>query len=142
MMTTTTRTGARPAVLSTAFSFQAPGKIRLRHILSRVVFAWLGILVLAAGAFAQPDAGTRMVEGRVLDGSGQAVVGAVVQIKDLKSLQVRSFITQADGAYHFTGLSTNSDYELTARKENQVSKTKTLRAVDEKKKATIDLTLK
>ena len=40
--------------------------------------------------------------------------GAVVQLKDTKSLQIRSFYTQKDGSYHFAGLSTNIDYELRA----------------------------
>ena len=43
-----------------------------------------------------------------------AVVGAVVQLKDTKTLQIRSFITQDKGEYHFAGLSTNIDYELKA----------------------------
>ena len=101
------------------------------------------ILILALGAslLAQPDAGTRSVEGRVLNSSGQVVVGAVVQIKDLKTLQIRSFITQEAGVYHFAGLSTNSDYEVSASKEGVISRVKTLRSLNSRKKVVIDLFL-
>jgi hypothetical protein len=106
--------------------------------------SWAVLLSLGLGALllAQPDTGTRSVEGRVLDSFGHIVVGAVVQIKDMKSLQVRSFITQDAGAYHFVGLSPNADYELTASKEGITSRVKDLRSSSSRKKTVIDLTLK
>lgn len=106
--------------------------------------SWALILIVALGAsvLAQPDAGTRSVEGRVLDQSGKVVVGAVVQIKEMKTLQIRSFITQEAGVYRFAGLSTNSDYELTASKEKAISRVKALRSYDSRKKVVADLLLK
>ena len=106
---------------------------------SRLVVLTLG---LWACVLAQPDAGTRSVQGLVLDQSGKAVFGAVVQIEDQKTLQVRSFITQEAGTYHFIGLSTNSDYKLTASKEGATTPSKVLRSLDSRKKAVIDLVLK
>jgi len=100
------------------------------------------IVALGASVLAQPDAGTRSIEGRVLDLSGHIVVGAVVQIKDMKTLQIRSFITQEAGIYHFAGLSTNSDYEVIASKEGTISRVKTLRSLNSRKKVVIDLILK
>ena len=40
----------------------------------------------------------------VTDAANQPVAGAVVQLKNTKTLQIRSFITQDDGNYHFAGL--------------------------------------
>ena len=40
--------------------------------------------------------------------------GAVVQLKNMKTLQIRSFITQTDGTYRFFELSPDVDYELKA----------------------------
>src|SRR5271157_971016 len=40
--------------------------------------------------------------------------GAVVKLKNLQSLEVHSFITQADGKYVFKNLSTHIDFELRA----------------------------
>ena len=47
---------------------------------------------------------TRTVEGMVTNAANQPVAKAVVQLKNTKTLQIRSFITQEDGSYHFAGL--------------------------------------
>ncbi|MDP8981965.1 MAG: carboxypeptidase-like regulatory domain-containing protein [Acidobacteriota bacterium] len=87
------------------------------------------------------DANTRTVQGTVNDSGGQAVPGAVVQLKDTKTLQIRSFITQADGAYHFSGLSTNVEYQLKADHDGASSGSKTLSVYDGRKVAVINLKL-
>lgn len=91
---------------------------------------------------AQQDSGTRSVAGHVLDPAGRNVAGAVVQIKDTKSFQVRSFITQEDGGYHFFGLSTSTDYEISASKDEEKSPVKALSSFDSRTKIVLDLRLK
>lgn len=101
-------------------------------------------LVLAGAANAQKkgeDTNTRNVQGVVTDSGETPVTGAVVQLKDTKTLQVRSFITQDGGSYHFSGLSTNVDYELKAEHQGASSGTKTLSVFDSRKQATINLKL-
>lgn len=90
----------------------------------------------------QSDSGIRSVEGKVYNSTGKIVVGAVVQIKDLKSLQIRSFITQSDGGYRFLGLSTESEYELSASYAGVSSKQRTLTVFNSHKRAVLDLKLK
>ena len=100
------------------------------------------ILAMAACAilvFAQGN--TRSVQGKVMDAAGGPVNQAVVQLKDTKSLAVRSYITQQDGNYHFHGLSTDVDYELRADYQGASSGTKTLSSFDSRKQAVIDLKL-
>ena len=87
------------------------------------------------------EAAKRSVEGVVTNASDAIVEGAIVQLKDLKSLQVRSFVTKQDGRYHFFGLSMNIDYELKAELQGGVSKTRTLSVFDQRKKAIMDLKL-
>jgi hypothetical protein len=87
------------------------------------------------------EAGTRSVEGAVRDESDNLVAGAVVQLKNTKTLQVRSFITQKDGNYLFQGLSTNVDYELKADHGGMTSAVKRLSAFDDRVKAVINLKL-
>jgi len=77
------------------------------------------LLVTASVSFAQQkkkkgEDTTRSVAGVVTAADDQAIVGAVVQLKNLKSLQIRSFITQENGAYYFHELSPDVDYELKA----------------------------
>ncbi len=88
------------------------------------------------------EASKRSVEGVVTLAEGdQAAEGAIVQLKDLKSLSVRSFVTKEDGKYHFFGLSVNNDYELKAEAKGSVSKVRMLSVFDARKKAIMDLKL-
>ena len=87
------------------------------------------------------DAAKRSVEGVVQNPEEQVVEGAIVQLKNLKTLQVRSFVTKADGKYHFYGLSMNNDFELKAEIAGHASRTRTLSVFDQRKKAIMDLKL-
>lgn len=88
------------------------------------------------------DTNTRSVEGSVTDASGNPVAKAVVQLKDTKTLQIRSFITAADGRYHFAGLSSTVEYELRADHEGVTSGWKTLSVFNTRKVATVNLKVK
>ena len=85
------------------------------------------------------ETAVRSVEGTVANGAGSPLEGAVVQLKNLKGLQIRSFVTQTDGKYQFQGLSFNVDYELKATHDGKSSGAKTLSTFDSRKKATITL---
>jgi hypothetical protein len=87
------------------------------------------------------DENIRMVQGMVTDASENAVDGAVVQLKNLKTLQIRSFITKDHGAYYFHGLDPNVDYQLKAEFQGAASSTKTLSAFDSRKDPVINLKL-
>lgn len=87
------------------------------------------------------DANTRAVGGVVRNEADDPVEGAIVQLKDTKSLRVRSYITKADGQYRFYGLSQNVDYELRADYQDMTSDTKTLSVFDNRKQAVINLKL-
>jgi hypothetical protein len=87
------------------------------------------------------DQGLRSVQGTVSDAAGNAVDGAVVQLKNTKTLQIRSFITKDQGSYYFHGLSPDVDYELRAEYQGASSPNKTLSAFDSRKQAVINLTL-
>ena len=88
------------------------------------------------------NANLRAVEGLVTDSDNNPLNHAIVQIKDTKSLQVRSFITKEDGAYHFYGLSPNVDYELKADYQSDSSDKKTLSSFDSRKTANLNLVVK
>ena len=111
-----------------------------------VGFTLFGVLLLLACApigFAQKsgEGAVRSVEGAVTNPDDSAVVGAVVQLKNMKTLQIRSFITLEGGTYHFFELSPDVDYELKADFQGASSGPKTLSSFDSKKKAVINLKL-
>ena len=87
------------------------------------------------------DTSIRDLKGRVESPSGKAAVGAIVKVKDMKTLQIRSFIVQENGWYQFQGLSTDTDYEVYAEHEGMRSKTKTLSVFNSKPNPVINLTL-
>ena len=88
------------------------------------------------------EATKRSIQGVVTGAdSDQPLEGAIVQLKDMKSLQVRSFVTKQDGRYHFYGLSINNDYEVRSELQGTSSKTRMLSVYDARKKAIMDLKL-
>jgi hypothetical protein len=100
------------------------------------------LLVAACTAMAQPeDTNARSLQGVVTDASAKPVPGAVVKLKDNKTLQIRSFIAGADGGYHFAGLSTEVEYEVKADHDGATSGWKTLSVFNTKKVAVINLKL-
>jgi hypothetical protein len=134
-----------------------------RQVVSLCIGGAGALLLLAtAGAFAQggpPPRGTnpplfkgekkgkgddetvRSLHGLVTSAADQPVEGAVVKLKDAKTLRVRSFITQADGVYRFHGLSTNVDYQIWADHRDTSSDQRTLSVFDSRRDAVINLKL-
>ena len=85
------------------------------------------------------DANLRTLQGVVKDEADNFVEGAVVQLKNKKSDQIRSFITLNDGAYFFNGLSPNNDYEVKAASKGRVSSTTVVSVFDARKKMIMNL---
>src|SRR5437764_14377150 len=117
--------------------------MRMKLALSAVlVLLALGSCLVAQDKKLNEDPNTRSVEGVVTDAGGKPVQGAVVQLKDSKTLQIRSFYTVENGSYPFSGLSTNVDYDARAEHHGACSGTKSLSNFDNRKTATLTLTLK
>ena len=108
-----------------------------------IVMVLFSAVILAGSLQAQKneDNTTRTVEGTVTDPANQPVSKAVVQLKNTKTLQIRSFITQDDGSYHFAGLGTDVEYQLKADHDGASTSWKTLSVFNSKKTAIINLKL-
>ena len=105
----------------------------------------LCVLALATLAFGQKkskEPQEKSVSGIVTDANGTPVPGAVVQLKNTKTLQVRSFIAKEMGEYFFQGLATDVDYELKADANGKSSGAKTLSSFDSHTEARVNLQLK
>ncbi len=120
-----------------------------RDVMKRFVVAMVLSLSVAAPAvmprtaMAADQRGPvqRVVSGRVLDDADAPVKGAVVYLKDKRTLTVKSYYSMADGTYRFGQLSTNTDYELWAESGGKKSKTRSISSFDTKAQFTIDLKL-
>jgi hypothetical protein len=109
--------------------------LRIRNLLTLVL-----AVLFAANASAQDDkkskkeeATTRMLQGTVFDRDDKPVVGAVVQLKDVRTLQVRSYISKENGEYHFSSLKIDDDYEVEAKNQNMTSGPKKISIFDNRK---------
>lgn len=94
----------------------------------------LGVVV--APVYAQA---TRTLQGQVMRGGDAPLPGAIVYLKNTKTLAVRSFTSDEKGNYRFPSLSPNVDYEVYAVHEGVKSDTKTLSAFDSRPVATINI---
>jgi hypothetical protein len=83
----------------------------------------------------------RDVQGMVSDESGKPVVGAVVQLKNTKTLEIISFITKDQGEYYFHGLSPDIDFEISAQFGDKASSVRTLSTFDTRKQSVMNLKL-
>ena len=96
------------------------------------------LLLVAIAGFAK-DPQTRTVQGAVSAPDESLVNGAVVYLKNTKSLQIRSFFTQQDGSYSFHDLSPDIDYEIKAEDHGAWSNSHKLSSFDTRKLVTINL---
>jgi hypothetical protein len=87
------------------------------------------------------DPTLRSLQGQVTDPDGKPAPGAVVQLKDTRTLQVRSFIAQENGDYRFSGLRADTDYEIKADFNGMSSDNKRLSNFDSRKIALVNLKL-
>jgi hypothetical protein len=98
------------------------------------------VAVQGAAVFAQ-DRGPaqRVVQGKVVDGANTPIKGAVVYLKDSRSLSVKSFFSDDQGGYRFGQLSQNSDYEIWAENNGKKSSVKNISSFDNKSQFYINL---
>ena len=85
---------------------------------------------------------SRALTGVVLDKGDAPVSNAVVYLKNMKSLAVKTVIAGNDGTYRFPELSPNVDYDIYAQREGKKSGTKVLSQFDDREKANMVLRIK
>ena len=96
------------------------------------------LVALPTAASAQTAQG-RVVQGKVELSSGGMAKGAIVYIKNGKTLEVRTYISTADGSYRFGQLNPDADYTVWAEYQGKKSKERTISSFDTKKVFNIPL---
>jgi hypothetical protein len=108
------------------------------------VFALLFLLAgtgPATSARAQ-DFGVKQLQGRVFSSADAPLTGATVYLENSRNNDIKSYITEADGAYHFANLSADTDYTVWAQFKGRKSPVKTVSSFDSRKNVYIDLHIK
>ncbi len=103
-----------------------------------------GVLSLPCVFLALPSAATaqttdRVVQGKVQQANGGMVKGAIVYIKNAKTLEVRTYISTADGSYRFGQLNPDANYTVWAEYQGKKSKERSISSFDSKKVFNIPL---
>lgn len=119
----------------------------MRKPLGTLVFALtLGFGLQAAKASAVMQRGgqseARTLVGHVVNKQEEPVHKAIVYLKNTKTLAIKTYITDTDGSYRFSGLAGNVDYEIYAEQQGSRSDTKTLSSFDSRKQVNMTLKLK
>lgn len=106
------------------------------------------VLAVAVGATAdqakekKKESQLKTVKGQVLDSDDNPISEAVVYLKNIRTLAVKTYISDEKGNYHFSGLDPNVDYELNASYKGQSSPTRTVSSFDTRKEITLHLKIK
>ncbi len=69
-------------------------------------------------------AAVRIAEGQVLNGARQPLAGAVVYLENPASLDIKSYLSDASGHFHFAQLAAQTDYDVWAEQNGTQSKHK------------------
>lgn len=109
---------------------------RFTHALAALLACGLAVgavALITQAAQAQVRGVTnRSVEGIVRDASDTPLKGAVVYLKDTRTLAIKSFLSDDDGNFHFSQLSNNTDYEIYAEFNGKRSKPRGISSFDSK----------
>jgi len=97
---------------------------------------------MGLGVAQAQNLGMRVVSGIVVDTNSASLAGATVFLKDLKSKNIRSYTSDADGKYRFTQVNMAQDHELWAEKDGKKSLVKTVSSWDTRKEYVQELKLK
>jgi hypothetical protein len=112
----------------------------MKYVVLAVLF--LGSTFLAGPAMAQggsPSSQLRGVSGVVFDKTEAPIASAVVYLKNVRVLTVRTYITDQKGEYHFSGLDPNTDYEIHAESNDMTSANHTISSLDSRKEISVTL---
>jgi hypothetical protein len=99
--------------------------------------AGLGLESAAAQNFGQ-----RTIQGKVLDDRDATVSGATVFLKNLKTRDIKSFTSIADGSFRFAQVGMLDNYEVWATQGKKSSERKQISSFDSRKDVEFDLKLK
>lgn len=102
----------------------------------------LCVLVCSLGSFAlarQRSTQLRTVHGTVVNSSGAPIAGAVVYLRNLRTLTVRTYFSSRNGNYRFSGLDPNVDYKIHAEHQNLTSVSHTISSFDSNPEIIIQL---
>jgi hypothetical protein len=104
------------------------------------------VLAVAAMAYAQgnskgKDSQLRTVRGTVVDDKEAPSDSAIVYLKNSRTQDISTHLSDSDGTFRFSGLDLNVDYEIHAEKDGWTSASKSISNFDTRKEFVLTLKL-
>jgi hypothetical protein len=117
--------------------------MNLRRTLGLValVFALAATVLCAQEKSKGKESELRTVRGTVVDKAESPVETAVVYLKNARTQDVITHLSDSDGTFRFSGLDLNVDYEIHAEKEGMTSSTRSVSNFDTRKEFVLTLKL-
>jgi len=113
---------------------------QVNRILSAVLVLGFALCGSARAQQDQKEPELRTVHGSVVDKGENPVASSVVYLKNVKTQGVKTYIADDSGAYRFSGLDPNVDYEIHAEHNDMTSSVRTISSYDSRRD--INLVLK
>jgi hypothetical protein len=122
---------------------QAARSLSIARWPSRLALPAALLIAALAGPLAHAqNFGFKQLNGKVLGAQDAPVNGAIVYLENTRNNDIKSYISEKDGGYHFADLSADTDYTLWAAFQGKKSPTKTISSFDTRKQVYIDLHIK
>ena len=116
--------------------------MKLRRTLGLVALLALAATVLCAQEKPKgKESELRTVRGTVVDKAESPVETAVVYLKNARTQDVITHLSDSDGTFRFSGLDLNVDYEIHAEREGMTSATRSISNFDTRKEFVLTLKL-
>jgi hypothetical protein len=103
--------------------------------------ALAAVALCAQGNPKGKDSQLRTVRGTVVDNAEAPVETAVVYLKNVRSQDITTHLSDSDGTFRFSGLDLNVDYEIHAEREGMTSSTRSISNFDTRKEFVLTLKL-
>jgi hypothetical protein len=107
--------------------------------MKRTTVTLLSLAFAVAILWASAQTELRTVRGTVMDKDENPLPSAIVHLKNVRTLTVRTYISDSSGQYRFSGLDPNVDYEIHAERDNLTSNNRTVSSFDSRKEIVIPL---
>jgi hypothetical protein len=117
--------------------------MNLRRMLGMLTLIMLAaaVMVYAQGNSKGKDSQLRTVRGTVVDDKEAPSDSAIVYLKNSRTQDISTHLSDTDGTFRFSGLDLNVDYEIHAEKDGWTSASKSISNFDTRKEFVLTLKL-
>ena len=117
--------------------------MKLRRVfgISAVILLASSALLFAQGNSKGKESQLRTVRGTVVDSTEAPSDTAIVYLKNSRTQDITTHLSDTDGTFRFSGLDLNIDYEIHAEKDGWTSATRSISNFDTRKEFVLTLKL-